>query len=44
MRRFKKLPEPTTKAYFQQNGKNLAKMDGFLGGYHVPKLNQDQVN
>jgi hypothetical protein len=28
----------------QQNWKNLDKMDGFLGRYHIPKLNQDQVN
>lgn len=40
----KKSSDTTTKAYAQQNWKNLDEMDGFLDKYHIPKLNQDQVN
>jgi hypothetical protein len=39
----KTTPDPTTKAYTQQNWKNLDEMDDFLDRYQLPKLNQGHV-
>ena len=38
---FKILSDPTTKAYTQQNWKNLDETDDFLDRNRVPMLNQD---
>ena len=44
LRKFKKLSDPTTKAYTQQSWKIWKKMDEFLYRYLVLKLNQDKIN
>ena len=44
LRKFKKSADPTTKAYTQKNWKIQMKWIIFLDRYHVPKLNQDQIN
>ena len=44
MGKLKKIIRSYYKSLYSTKLENLDEMDGFLDRYHIPKLNQEQVN